>query len=253
MDFPPVSLIKKQDYLNSKTTNRWWELLQLNGVAVPELARFSCIVDIVPVAAPANDGKALDVSGIYEGPFDDYSLALLELFSDRSNSTRRRPLMALGLPIHKWIQRLWNQSFGILEVGVVQLPSGESAPVIASNHPSFFFYASSVYDSQPDADARNLAAGLASMKQDIVAAAWHTDLGAMPESDPSVALAAAKAKWAGREPELIEVVRKQAGIPKFFEPLVLTEKIRALQPSAGELAELERRFHEGGRAQAADE
>ena len=26
MDFPPLSLIKKQDYLNSKTTNRWWEL-----------------------------------------------------------------------------------------------------------------------------------------------------------------------------------------------------------------------------------
>lgn len=253
MDFPPVSLIKKQDYLNSKTTNRWWELLQLNGVAVPELARFSCIVDIVPVAAPANDGKALDVSGIYEGPFDDYSLALLELFSDRSNSTRRRPLMALGSPIRKWIQRLWNQSFGILDVGVIQLPSGESAPVIASNHPSFFFYASSAYDGQPDADARNLAAGLAVMKQDIVAAAWHAELGAMPESDPSAALAAAKAKWAGREPELIELVRKQAGIPKVFEPLVLTEKIRALQPSAGELAELERRFHEGGRAQAADE
>lgn len=133
------------------------------------------------------------------------------------------------------------------------LASGESAPVIASNHPSFFFYASSAYDGQPDANARNLAAGLVVMKQDIVTAAWHAELGAMPESDPSAALAAAKAKWAGIEPELIELVRKQAGIPKVFEPLVLTEKIRALQPSAGELAELERRIHEGGRAQAADE
>ena len=103
MDFPPLSLISKQDYLNSKTTNRWWELLQLNGILPADLARYSCIVDIVPVAAPANDVKALDLSGIYEGPFDDYSLNLLALFSDRSNSTRRRPLMALGAPalLHK--------------------------------------------------------------------------------------------------------------------------------------------------------
>ena len=253
MDFPPISLIKKQDYLNSKTTNRWWELLQLNGVAIPELARFSCIVDIVPVAAPANDGKALDTSGIYEGPFDDYSLALLELFSDQSNSTRRRPLMALGSPIRKWIQRLWNQSFEILDVGMIKLPSGESAPVIASNHPSFFFYASSAYDGQPDADAKNLATGLAVMKQDIVAAAWHADLGSRPESDPAMALIAAKAKWAGRDAELIELVRKQAGIPRVFEPLVLKENIRAFHPSKDDLAELEQQFHEGGRAQSADE
>lgn len=253
MDFPPVSLIKKQDYLNSKTTNRWWELLQLNGVAVPDLARFSCIVDIVPVAAPANDGKTLDSSGIYDGPFDEYSLALLELFSDRSNSTHRRPLMALGSPIRKWIQRLWNQSLGILDVGVLKLPSGESAPVIASNHPSFFFYASSAYKGQPDADAKNLAAGLAVMKQDIVAAAWHAELGARPDSDPVESLTEAKAKWGGRDQELIELVHKQAGIPKLLEPLVMTEMIRAFQPSADELVELERQFHEGGRAHSADE
>ncbi len=202
MDFPPISLIKKQDYLNSKTTNRWWELLQLNGVGPAELARFSCIVDIVPVAAPANDGKVLDSSGIYDGPFDAYSMKLLELFSDRSNSTRRRPLMALGLPIRKWIQRLWSQPMGILDVGTLKLPSGEEAPVIASNHPSFFFYAASAYDGQPGADAKNLAAGLAVMKQDIIAAAWHAELGANPDIDPIQALIDSKAKWVARDPEL---------------------------------------------------
>lgn len=253
MDFPPLSLIKKQDYLNSKTTNRWWELLQLNGVAAVDLARYSCIVDIVPVAAPASDGKALDLSGIYEGPFDDYSLALLELFSDRSNSNRRRPLMALGAPIRKWIQRLWNQSLGILDVSTLKLPSGESAPVIASNHPSFFFYAASAYDGQPDANAKNLAAGLEVMKQDIVAAAWHAELGTRPDSDPAQALAASKAAWAAREAELIELVHKQAGIPKVLEPMVLIEKARAFRPSPAELAELEQQFHYGGHARGDDE
>jgi hypothetical protein len=32
MDFPPRSLLTKQDYLDSRTTRRWWELLALNGV-----------------------------------------------------------------------------------------------------------------------------------------------------------------------------------------------------------------------------
>jgi len=33
MDFPPLTLIQNQDYLKSKTTGRWWELLALNAVA----------------------------------------------------------------------------------------------------------------------------------------------------------------------------------------------------------------------------
>lgn len=253
MDFPPVSLIKKQDYLNSKTTNRWWELLQLNGVLQQDLARFSCIVDIVPVAAPANDGKALDSSGIYEGPFDDYSLGLLELFSDKSNTNTRRPLMALGLPIRKWIQRLWGQALEILDVGTLALPSGESAPVIASNHPSFFFYAASAYNGQPDADAKNLAAGLAVMKQDIVAAAWHAELGSNPSVDPLISLATSKAKWANLEPELIELVHRQAGIPKPMVPMFTIEALREMQPTTDSLAELERQFHYERDARAEDE
>lgn len=253
MDFPPLSLIKKQDYLNSKTTYRWWELLQLNGIPSGDLARYSCIVDIVPVAAPANDGKALDLSGIYEGPFDTYSLKLLELFSDTSNSTQRRPLMALGAPIRKWIQRLWKQSLDILDVSTLKLPSGELAPVIASNHPSFFFYAASAYDGQPDANAKNLAAGLEVMKQDIVAAAWHAELGTRPSTDPSQALVASKARWAAREADLIELVHKQAGIPKVLGPMALIEKARTFRPSKAELAELEQQFHYGERSKKDDD
>lgn len=205
------------------------------------------------MAAPANDGKALDLSGIYEGPFDDYSLGLLELFSDESNTIQRRPLMALGLPIRKWIQRLWGQTLGILDVGTLKLPSGEEAPVIASNHPSFFFYAASAYDGKPDADAKNLAAGLAVMKQDIVAAAWHAELGANPGTNPSVALAACKEKWVSREPELIELVRRQAGIPKPLVPLITIEDLRTLQPTPSDLAELERQFHYEQHARKVDE
>ncbi|MDD2700594.1 MAG: hypothetical protein PHH36_05085 [Sideroxydans sp.] len=245
MDFPPLSLIKKQDYLNSKTTNRWWELLALNGVPKGELARYSCIVDIVPVAAPANDGKNLDQSGIYEGPFDSYSIPLLELFSDQSESSDRRPLIALGLPIRKWIARLWGTNLNILDVATIKIAGAESTSVIASNHPSFFFYAASAYKGTPDADSKNLAAGLAVMKQDIVAAAWHAEVGRNPQADPTITLAQSRNKWANREAELLELVRKQAGIPK---PLAVELEIAALrdfEPTPEELQRLAREFHEG--------
>lgn len=91
------------------------------------------------------------------------------------------------------------------------------------------------------------------MKQDIVAAAWHAELGTRPDTDPTQALAASKAKWAPREADLIELVHQQAGIPKVLEPMVLIEKARAFRPSAAELAELEQQFHYGVGARDDDE
>ena len=44
MDFPPITLIKNQDYLRSKTTSRWWELLIINGVSEADKALYSCIL-----------------------------------------------------------------------------------------------------------------------------------------------------------------------------------------------------------------
>jgi hypothetical protein len=107
MDFPPLTLISNQDYLKSKTTSRWWELLLINGVKDQEKAKYSCILDIVPVAAPASDGTKLDHSGIYNGPFDTYT-GLLELLAKSQIAGLQRPLMALGMPIRTWILRLWN-------------------------------------------------------------------------------------------------------------------------------------------------
>jgi hypothetical protein len=112
MKFPPRSLLTKQDYLDSRTTRRWWELLALNGVPDEERARYSCILDIVPVAAPARDGEKLRQAGIYDGPFDSYAIPLLELLvrSDSSESEPRqypyRPLIAFGLPIRVWLKRV---------------------------------------------------------------------------------------------------------------------------------------------------
>lgn len=245
MDFPPVTLIQKQDYLNSKTTARWWELLGLNGVSRQDLARFSCILDIVPVAAPASDGMKLEQSGIYNGPFDSYSDPQLELLSRTNQSGVRRPLIALGLPIRKWIQRIWGITLDILDIGKLKLPAGDACPVIASNHPSFFYYA--VHSNTgPGSKEKNLAAGLAVMKQDVVAAAWHAQMGQTPSNDPAVTLQNCKLTWQDRDAELLELVKKQAGIAELLEWQPTAESIAqvlALQPTDKELRELERKFY----------
>lgn len=102
-----------------------------------EKARYSCILDIVPFAAPASDGEKLRLSGIYDGPFDSYDMPLLELLV-RSQTAWYRPLIALGLPIRTWMTRLWNLTLKVMDTGNVSLPNGAACNVIATNHPSFF-------------------------------------------------------------------------------------------------------------------
>ena len=252
MDFPPLTLIDNQDYLKSKTTSRWWELLIANGVSEAEKARYSCICDIVPVAAKASDGTVLDKSGIYNGPFDSYSLALLELLAASQVAGAQRPLMALGMPIRTWILRLWNLAINVGDVGTIKLNNGASCAVMASNHPSFFYYAVHS-NSGPGADAKNLAAGLAVLKQDIVAAAWQAEMGRNPQLDPHTTLTQCQQIWANRDDELIEIVKRQGGITA---PQVLafspTDVIEFL-PTAPDLRLLERRFYLEGRKYLAEE
>lgn len=237
MNFPPVSLIEKQDYYDSKTTNRWWALLLANGVSDAEKYLYSCILDIVPVAAPAGDGKLLDMSGIYDGPFDRYSLRMLRLMGGGDSP---RPLMALGAPIRKWISRLSGKNLGMLEVATVSI-AGRSYPVIASNHPSFFFYAV----RKKVTEEQKLAVGLAIMRQDIVAAAWHREMGRDPSLDPTVTLQKCQAKWKDRDAELLRLVRKHANLPRRF-PFFQRENTAEIFTSASSqnLAELEASFDE---------
>jgi hypothetical protein len=134
---------------------------------------------------------------------------------------------------------------GILDVGTLSLKGGGACPVISSNHPSFFFYA--VHSSTGSGSMqKNLAAGLAVMKQDIVAAAWHAEMGRDPSSDPTATLNACQAKWQGRDDELLALVKKQAGIAALMDLEISSTALAEIQaqlPDSNELAELERRFY----------
>lgn len=64
LHFPPdYSLTQAQDYLESSTTNRWAGLLTENGIGAAQTPAFQTIIDIAPIAAPANAGSALE--GVY--------------------------------------------------------------------------------------------------------------------------------------------------------------------------------------------
>lgn len=250
MDFPPLTLIGNQDYLKSKTTGRWWELLMLNGVSDGEKCLYSCILDIVPVAAPAGDGQKLDASGIYNGPFDLYDMPLLETLVRTQQANVHRPLIALGMPIRTWIQRNWSLSLQVGQVGAIKSSHGDVLNVIASNHPSLFFYVVHA-NTGPDGNAKNLAAGLAVMKQDIVCAAWHAAMGRNPSADPQATLQNCTAAWQGKDEQLLALVKKQGGFPLPMAGPIVTpvevEEALKFAPTAADLAQLEKQFYaEGG-------
>ena len=61
MHFPPdYSLTQAQDYLESKTTDRWADLLTDNGVPAAETPAYQTMIDIAPIAAPSTAGKDLE-------------------------------------------------------------------------------------------------------------------------------------------------------------------------------------------------
>lgn len=156
----------------------------------------------------------------------------------------QRPLIALGGPIRAWMNRLWQMSLNVGEIGQITLRDGRKCPVICSNHPSFFFYAVHSKNGLLDLMAINLPAGLAVMKQDIVVAAWHAEMGSNPTADPAAVLAACRQKWANRDDELLDLVKKQAGIAGLLEAQVDITHVLPHLPSDLELQALEANFQQ---------
>ena len=207
MDFPPVSLVlETQDYLVSNTTNRWKQLLTKNGVPEKELDQFSAILDIVPVAATAGDGKKMEESGIYNGVFNKYTKPMLALWTATGDPRKSKPIMALGAPMRKWFFDAFGLKLDLLTVSLLKLDDGRSVPIMGTNHPSFFFYAANKYTSGSDKDEKNYAIGLEVMKQDIVAACWQAEMGMNPSADPNATKNICTGRWLNRDKELCVLV-----------------------------------------------
>lgn len=191
LHFPPdYSLTQAQDYLESKTTDRWATLLTANGIAAEQTPAYQTIIDIAPIAAPSTAGK--DLEGVY-GYFKDYQTTLVKQFSQTARGVTL-PMVAFGAPVRNWVKEQYGQTVAVLGLAQIIPTPGVKVPVLGSNHPSYIWYAADPANYDDD-QAKADAVGLKVMGQDLSAACWQAGMGSKPGSDPSAQLNTCTQTW----------------------------------------------------------
>ena len=180
LHFPPDYSLSQQDYLGSKTSQRWEELLVLNDVSQSEVTLYETILDIVPIAAPANAGSQLKDTYTY---FQQYVLGMLPLLI--TDESKALPMVAYGGPVRRWVANYFKlQYFGVNSVDSISI--GElTVPILGANHPSYIWYAKD--------DGREKAFTV--MEQDLVSACWQAKMGNNPSLEASSVLEECQKYW----------------------------------------------------------
>ena len=190
LHFPPdYSLTQAQDYLESKTTDRWAALLSENGVAAAQTPAYQTIIDIAPIAAPASAGS--DLEGVYDY-FTDYQKTMVAQLTAGAGTAL--PMVAFGGPVRTWVNKTYDANIGVLGLDTISPAPGQNVAVLGANHPSYIWYAADPQNYGGD-QAKADAAGLKVMGQDISAACWQAGMGQNPGTDPQQALDACTQKW----------------------------------------------------------
>lgn len=192
LHFPPDYSLTDQDYLNSKTSRRWETLLTLNGAPADSVALFERIVDIAPVAAPADAGKTLADTYSY---YKDYAYAMLDYSIATPAARQPLPVVAYGSPVRDWVQANLGATLRVSAAPVhVKIGQTAAIPMLGANHPSLFWYVAK--------DSRTGA--LRVMRDDLVAACWQVKMGDDPALDIDQTLAACATFWDGHDIEVCE-------------------------------------------------
>lgn len=203
MHFPPdYSLTQAQDYLESKTTDRWADLLTDNGVPAAETPAYQTMIDIAPIAAPSTAGKELE--GVYSY-FTDYQTRMVKELSLQPDGSL--PMVAFGAPVRSWIKQQYGQTVNVLGLAQISPAEGKSVSVLGANHPSYIWYAADPESYDGDEQKAD-EAGLKVMGQDLSAACWQAGMGQKPASDPNVLLKACMNTW--------QVTRKEQTCELFY-------------------------------------
>ncbi|MFK3799953.1 hypothetical protein [Pseudomonas sp. NPDC088444] len=191
LHFPPdYSLTQAQDYLRSATTDRWAALLTDNGIAADQTPAFQTIIDIAPIAAPANAGK--DLEGVY-GYFNDYQTTMVKEVSLSAKGTSL-PMVAFGAPVRSWLKEQYKVEVPVLGLATISPVSGQNVSVIGSNHPSYIWYAADKSNYGGD-ETKADEAGLKVMGQDLSAACWQAGMGQKPDNDAAALLKQCTTQW----------------------------------------------------------
>ena len=195
LHFPPDnSLTQAQDYLKSATTDRWASLLTVNGVPTEQTPNYQTIIDIAPIAAPANAGK--DLLSVY-GYFTDYQTSMVKSISQKANGDTL-PMVAFGTPVRDWIKQQYGPTVNVLGLVSISPSDGLKVPVLGANHPSYIWYAADPANytgTSTEAKAKADAAGLKVMAQDLSAACWQAAMGRETDSNADIELRSCTQTW----------------------------------------------------------
>ncbi|HSX90140.1 MAG TPA: hypothetical protein VLG17_19360 [Pseudomonas sp.] len=193
LHFPPdYSLTQAQDYLESKTTDRWAELLEQNGVPLEQTPAYQTIIDIAPIAAPASAGSTLADTYSYFQAYQTNMVA--QLTSNADGEAPSLPMVAFGGPVRDWVHQQYGVTLGVLGLGQITPEAGRSVAVLGSNHPSYIWYAADPENYGGDQQKAD-EVGLKVMGQDITAACWQADMGRNPGADAAATLNSCTQKW----------------------------------------------------------
>ena len=187
LHFPPDYSLPGQDYLNSKTSQRWEQLLTLNNVPQQDVTLYESILDVAPIAAPASAGSTLSDTYSY---FEPYVLKMLPLLLDLDEgATQALPIVAYGGPVRDWVTSHYKLTgFGVntfTNIPVSQGTSTVSAPILGANHPSYIWYAKD--------QGRDYALNV--MEQDLISACWQASMGSNPSQAGQTVLDTCTSGW----------------------------------------------------------
>ena len=184
LHFPPDYSLPDQDYLNSKTSQRWEQLLKLNKVTEAEATLYESILDIAPIAAPASAGGTLTDTYSY---FEPYVLQMLPLLLDiDEGATEALPIVAYGSPVRDWVAGHYKlNKFNVNTIAEIAVTKTVKAPILGANHPSYIWYAKE--------QGRDYAMKV--MEQDLISACWQASMGSDPSQQSGMVLNSCTSSW----------------------------------------------------------
>ncbi len=209
LHFPPTDSGFYSDFLYAETLTRWNLLCHQNGMTNDVIKQQQRILDLVPMVAPAGDGRKLPNTAFHKYPLQ--SLDTYLSFGLSTTDEWTRPIIGFGKPVVDWFNETFSHKFqkdypnGVKFGDVVVLNGLASAnanaktPVLMTNHPSAWTYNSGVIPKDwPNPVSGGYPSPDTVIQQDLISAGWHTRMVSgryNKEGGPQQAYAEAQADW----------------------------------------------------------